>query len=245
MNEKRSKTIARIRDSESQNLIQSKSCLLGKSYNRPRSKHQIMSYDDKKIAGFLIFVGVAELILAVVISEAIYSGYNVGRQPMSDLGNWSLAGNSAAIYDVSVLLLGISAIVSAYYIQRTFKNRLFTSLLVITGVSSIGVGIVAEDVYLPLHGVFALIVFVLGAVTAIMSYKFEKSPLSHISVILGLVVLFASVLFILGRRSSGFYLGLGEGGIERLIIYPLWLWRLGFGAHLIGDSGKSATASEA
>jgi hypothetical membrane protein len=201
-----------------------------------------MNYDDKKIAGLLIFVGVAQLVLAVVISEAIYSGYSIGQQPMSDLGNWSLAGNSAAIFDVSVILLGMLAVVGAYFIQRIFKNRLFSSLLVITGVCSIGVGIVAENINLPLHSVFSVIVFVLGAVTAIMSYKFVKSPFSHISVILGALILLAFVLFILGRGRSGFYLGLGEGGMERLIIYPLLLWLLGFGAHLIGDSESSTTS---
>jgi hypothetical membrane protein len=204
-----------------------------------------MNYDDKKIAGLLIFVGVAQLVLAVVVSEAVYSGYSVGQQPMSDLGNWSLAGNSAAIFDVSVILLGMLSITSAYFIQRTFKNRLFTSLWVITGVSSIGVGIVAENIYLPLHGVFSVIVMVFGAVAAIISYRFQKSPLSYLSVILGAVMLSAMVLFILGRGSSGFYLGLGEGGMERFIIYPLWLWLLGFGAHLIGDSSETATTGKA
>jgi hypothetical membrane protein len=210
-----------------------------------QAQHQIMNYDNKKIAGFLIFVGVVQLVFAVVISEAIYSGYSVGQQPMSDLGDWSKAGNSAAVFNASVILLGILTIASAYFIQRTFKNGLFTSLLVITGVSSIGVGIVAEDIYLPLHSVFALIVFVLGAAAAIISYKFEKSPLSYVSVILGAVILLAFVLFVLGRGSSGFYLGLGEGGMERFIIYPLWLSLLGFGAHLIGDSSESATTSKA
>jgi hypothetical protein len=40
----------------------------------------------------------------------------------------------------------------------------------------------------------------------------------------------------LGQGDSAFYLGLGLGGIERVIIYPMALWLLGFGAYLIGDS---------
>jgi hypothetical membrane protein len=204
-----------------------------------------MNYDDKKIAGLLIFVAAAEFFLAVVISEAVYSGYSVGLQYMSDLGDWSKAGSSAAIFDVSLIFVGILAVVSAYFIQRAFKNRLFTYLFVIIGVCCTAVGIVAENVYLPLHSVFSLIVFLGWAVAAIMSYKFEKSPLSHVSVILGALMLLALVLFILGQGSSGFYLGLGKGGMERFIIYPGLLWMLGFGAHLIGDSSRSATTSKA
>jgi hypothetical membrane protein len=201
-----------------------------------------MNYDSKKIAGLLGFVGAIQFVLAVVICEAIYSGYSVGQQAMSDLGNWSLAGNSAAIFDVSLILSGMLTLASAYFIQRGFKNRLFSSLFVIIGIGSIGVGVVAEDISLPVHSVFALFVFVFGAASAIMSYKFEKSPLSYISAILGAVMLAALALFISG---PGFYLGLGLGGMERFIIYPFSLWSLGFGAYLIGESSDKIITSKA
>jgi len=82
--------------------------------------------NNKKIAGLLIFVGAVLLFLVVIICESIYSGYSVGQQFMSDLGNWSLAGNSAPIFNVSVILAGILGIASSFFIQRAFKNRLFT-----------------------------------------------------------------------------------------------------------------------
>ncbi len=199
-----------------------------------------MNYSDKRIAGLPFFVGVVQFVLAVVVSEAVYSGYSVGQQVMSDLGDWSLAGNSAVIFDVSVILLGIFVIVGAYFIQRIFKNRLFTSLVLMSGVGCVGGGLVAENIFLPLHLIFALVAFVFGASSAIMSYKFVKSPLSYVSVILGAVTLSAVVLSNLGYSvNSGFYLGLGFGGIERFIIYPVLLWVLGFGAYLIGDSGDT------
>jgi len=48
------------------------------------------------------------------------------------------------------------------------------------------------------------------------------------------------VLSLLGQRvSSSFALGLGTGGMERLVVYPLWLWTLGFGAYLIGESSDT------
>ena len=162
------------------------------------------------------------------------------------MGNWSLAGNSAAIFDVSIILLGMFVIVGAFFIQRIFKNRLFTSLGVMPGVGCVGVGVVAENISLPIHDVFALVTFVFVAASAIMSYKFEKSPLSYVSVILGSVTLLATVLLISGYNvNSGFYLGLGLGGMQRFIIYPILLGMLGFGAHLIGDSSDTATTSKA
>jgi hypothetical membrane protein len=203
-----------------------------------------MNYYNKKVAGLLFFVGVVQFVLAIVISEAVYSGYSVG-QYVSDLGDWNLAGNYAAIFNASIILSGMLIIAGAYFIQRGFKNRLFTSLLVISGVGTVAIGVVAENISFPMHSVFALIAMVFGLASVIMSYKFEKSPLSYVSVILGAVMLSAIILFMLGQGSSGFYLGLGLGGMERFITYPYYLWMLGFGAYLIGNSSDTATTSNA
>jgi hypothetical membrane protein len=203
-----------------------------------------MNYYNKKVAGLLFFVGVVQFVLAIVISEAVYSGYSVG-QYVSDLGDWNLAGNYAAIFNASIILSGMLIIAGAYFIQRGFKNRLFTSLLFIYGIGGVGVGLFAENISLPVHSVFALVAMVSGAASAIMSYKFVKSPLSYVSVILGAVSLLALVLFMLGQGSSGFYLGLALGGMERFIIYPVLLWMLGFGAYLIGNSSDTTTTSKA
>ena len=91
-----------------------------------------MDYDNKRVVGLLFVVAVVQYILVVVISEAVYSGYSV-QQYLSDLGDWSVAGNNAAIFNGSAVLWGIFLIAGAYYIQQIFKNRLFTSLLAISG----------------------------------------------------------------------------------------------------------------
>ena len=126
--------------------------------------------------------------------------------------------------------------------QRIFKNRLLTSLVVMSGVGCVGAGVVAENIFLPIHNIFALVTFVFAAASAIMSYKFVKSPFSRVSVILAAITLLATVLLISGYNvNSGFYLGLGLGGMQRFIIYPALLWMLGFGAYLIGDSSDTAS----
>jgi len=197
-----------------------------------------MNYDDKRIAGLLVFVGGVQFVLAVIISEATYSGYSVGKQVMSDLGNWSLDGNYAAIFNVSIILLGILGIVSTYFIQRAFKNRTFTILVALISISAVGVGVVAENVFLPVHDIFALVLWVSAALAAFMSYKFEKSPLSYVSVVLGAVIVVAVFFFSL----TDVHFGLGLGGLQRMINYPILLWLIGFGAYLIGDSNDRARA---
>ena len=196
---------------------------------------QLMDYDNKRVAGLLFVVAAVQYILLVVISEAVYSGYSV-QQYLSDLGDWSVAGNNAAIFNGSALLWGIFLIAGAYFIQQVFKNRLFTSLLAISGVGAVVSAVVSLNISFEVHGMFGLVAFLFGAAAAIMSYKLLKSPLCFISIILGAVTLLATVLFMLGQGNSDFYLGLGVGGIERFVVYPLLLWMLGFGAYLIGDS---------
>jgi hypothetical membrane protein len=200
----------------------------------------IMNWDNRKIAGLLLFVGVAQFILTKIVLETIYPGYLVGQQAISDLGNWGLAGNFAAVFSASAILLGVFIMAGAYFNGHGSKNRCFTALLAIAGVGNVVVGVVAENVIPSVHSIFALIMFASWAVAALLSYKFVKSPFSYVSVTLGAVSLLMLVLSLLGQRvSSSFALGLGMGGMERLVVYPLWLWTLGFGAYLIGESSDT------
>jgi hypothetical membrane protein len=200
----------------------------------------IVNWDNRKIAGLLLFVGVAQFILTKIVCETIYPGYLVGQQAISDLGNWGLAGNFAAVFSASAILLGVFIMAGAYFNGHGSKNRCFTALLAIAGVGNVVVGVVAENVIPSVHSIFALIMFASWAVAALLSYKFVKSPFSYVSVTLGAVSLLMLVLSLLGQRvSSSFALGLGTGGMERLVVYPLWLWTLGFGAYLIGESSDT------
>jgi uncharacterized membrane protein len=198
---------------------------------------QSQTMNDKRFVGLLFVVAVVQNVLALLTSEAVYSFYSVGRSLVSELGDWSLAGDNAVIFNASAVLYGLLIIAGAFYIRRVFKSRLFSALLAVNGVCSFVSGVVAMNISFEVHGTFSLIAFVGIMAAAFMSYKFVKAPLSYISVLLGALTLSAIVLFMLGRGNSDFYLGLGAGGIERFIIYPMALWLLGFGAYLIGDSG--------
>ncbi len=63
---------------------------------------------------------------------------------------------------------------------------------------------------------------------AIMSYRIVQSPLTYISVVLGALTLTDLILFTTGNNS-----GLGVGGMERMIVYPVFVWGLSFSGFLI------------
>jgi hypothetical membrane protein len=92
-----------------------------------------------------------------------------------------------------------------------------------------GVGIFPED-FSTIHFVVSLMAFLFGALSAIASYKFQKPPLSYFAIVLGLISLTALILF--GLKID---LGLGVGGMERMIAYPILLWAIGFGGYLIKE----------
>jgi len=185
-----------------------------------------MTYDSRKIAGLLLVVGGVLCVLGMIVAEALYPGYSASENYISDLG----VGPSALIFNSSVFLLGVLAVCAAYFMQKAFNFKLFSILTAITGIGAMGVGLFTEDAGV-IHAVFSLITFLFAGISAIVSYRLEKRPLSYLSVVLGGVSLVALVLF-----ASGFYLGLGKGGMERMIAYPALLWTIGFGGHIIGDS---------
>ena len=81
-----------------------------------------MKSDNRKIAGLLLFVGVAQFILTKIFCETIYPDYLVGQQAISDLGNWGLAGNFAAVFAASSILLGVFIIAGAYFTGKVPKT---------------------------------------------------------------------------------------------------------------------------
>jgi hypothetical membrane protein len=108
---------------------------------------------------------------------------------------------------------------------------------------AMGVGVFTEE-YRVAHGAVAFIAFLCAGLSALASYKALQKPFSIISIILGAISLGALFLYSAGFITSGsltsnivydsnFYLGLGPGGMERMIIYPTLMWITGLGGHLV------------
>jgi hypothetical membrane protein len=198
-------------------------------------------------AGAAIFVGAVQFGIFLIISEAVYSAYgplntsgsgntsgyiySVFANQVSDLGancrTTCTAVPSAYIINSSVILLGLLILVSAYYLHRAFGYKPATAIIALGGIGAMGVGLFPETTGI-WHGIFSLIAFLFTGLTAIVTARFQKPPMFFFSVILGLVTLGALVLYI-----GSNYLGIGQGGMERMIVYPVLLWAIGFGGHMM------------
>ncbi len=185
-----------------------------------------------------MFVGSVQFAIMLIVAEAIYANYSVSSNYISDLGVWSKP--SAVVFNPSIILFGILTMLGAYCFYRSSKMRGFCVMLGLAGLGGLGVGVFPEDTFLVsgfpvFHGIFALLSFLFGALAAIgSSYRAVRGPFRVLSILLGVGSLLALAFFFL--TASVGYLGLGVGGMERMVTYPTLLWTLGFGGYLLAPS---------
>ncbi len=182
-----------------------------------------------KMAGLLLFVGAAQFVVGLILAQARHPGYNVSENFISDLG----IGPAAVIFNLSVFVLGVMGVLSAYFVQRSIRKPLVAAFLGLTGLGAMGVGLFPEaGVFGGLaHTVSSLVTFLFAALWAIASYTLRRPPLTYFSVVLGIFSLAALTLF-----ATRNYLGLGQGGMELMIVYPVMIWAIAFGGYLMNHS---------
>ncbi|HYM40149.1 MAG TPA: DUF998 domain-containing protein [Thermoplasmata archaeon] len=191
-----------------------------------------MRYGDRTLTGLLFLLGSVQFLLAMVIGEGSLPTYSVSKNAISDLG----VGPTAALFNTSVLLLGLLTLGAAYFYHRTHGKLWITIPFLLAGVGPIGVGLFPETTG-AIHGIFALIAFLFGGLLAILISTRVTVPFRYVSILLGVVGLVALGLFVAQQ-----YAGIGFGGMERMIAYPVLLWGVAFGGYLLSTTEQSAPA---
>ena len=189
-----------------------------------------MALAPKQLAGTLLFIGTAQLMIFIIIAQALYPGYSISNNYISDLG----VGPTAMLFNTSALLCGILILASAYFCFEAFNDKIFSILLGIAGLGVAGVGLFPETM-LSLHIPFALLAFAIGPIAIFASHRVTKPPFSYLSMILGAFALLALALL-----HFRILFGIGVGGMERMIAYPILIWGAGMGGYLMSP-GKQLT----
>ena len=174
------------------------------------------------LAGFLIFMG-------IITGEIFYKAeFSVKDDYISELASktfFRLA--SASVFDYTMIIAGIMVIIGTWFVNKIFKKYLLTIPMALLGAGLACFGIFPGEI-LPMHDIFALIVFICGAMSAIVSFKVVKAPLRYIFACFGIIAL---ILLIFQKY---FTPALGVGGAERWLFYPVVFWITGMGAYLLG-----------
>jgi hypothetical membrane protein len=185
----------------------------------------------------LLILGSVQFILAMIVVQSKYPGYSLSQNYISDLGG----ANSpwALVFDASVIVLGICAIFGALLIWAAFPERpsrgIGLGFLLIAGIGAIGVGVFPETtpvLHGEMHSIVSAVAFI-GSGIGLTVLSSAMTPGPHwrysrpFTLLMGLVTLVATALFL-----PGVYLGLGPGGMERLIVAPILLWAIVEGTHI-------------
>ncbi len=176
--------------------------------------------------GALLFIGCTQFLTFLIVAESIYPGYSVSGNYISDLG----VGVAAPVFNSSVILIGILVVLAAYLGSEAFKSRVFRAFLALAGVGAVGVGLFPSNVPI-LHTLMSSITFVFAGLSAVYGFRVFKKWVGVFSLAAGVTSLAALILF-----ASGNYLGLGPGGMERLIVYPVLSWGLMISGVLLSKS---------
>jgi len=187
---------------------------------------------EKGTAGFMLFAGSLTLLFGIMFAEFTYPGYSVSLNYISDLGAHGVV--PAAFFNISIVIFGLCA-VYAGFLLRSSLDRAIGTLAIIAGLGATIVGIFNEGTITEIHYTGAFMAFFFGGVAVLLSAKrVFKSPMSYVFWVLGgMSLLFLIVFGINMALSEKNYLGLGVGGVERLVAYPIIFWALALGAYLV------------
>ncbi len=196
------------------------------------------SMNNRALAGAFMFVGAVQFMFGMLLSEFFYPGYSVSVNYISDLGamcrdTCTVYQPSAFIFNTSATFLGIFIILSAFCLWREFRSYLISIFIGLSGLGSFGIGLFPETAG-NLHDIVSLIALLFGGLSAIAVWKTVRNPFSYFSAFLGIVSFAALVSF-----GSNNYLGLGLGGMERIIAYPVLFWAIGFGGYLMASQDST------
>jgi len=183
------------------------------------------------LAGFFIFMG-------IITGEIFYTADFSARD--NYIGELALKTDfrqaSAAIFDYTMIAAGLMVMIGTWFVNKIFKKYLLTIPMALLGTGLTCFGVFPGQ--LLTYNIFALIVFLCGSMSAIVSFKIVSTPLRYIFACFGII----SLIFLMFQKH--FILTLGVGGAERWLFYPVIFWIIGMGAYLLGikDGHKNTLA---
>lgn len=202
-----------------------------------------MFFDAKGIdriawAGAMLFLAGTVALMGIITAEAFYPGYNTADNMISDLGateppNSIIVQPSSNIFSASMALCGLLVIGATLLLHGKHRMWSVTLPMAAFGFGVLGVGIFNGS-WGTIHALFAMTTFIGGGIAAVMTFRIVEAPFRYVTVALGatsLLVLFSYIF--MGDNSP--FMELGEGGLERWVAYPVLLWALGLGGHIMGQ----------
>jgi hypothetical membrane protein len=200
-----------------------------------------------RLAGALMLVAGAVILMGIITAEALYpAAYTTGGNEISDLGGTEppeglVLQPSATIFDLAMIVSGVLLLGAALGLQAGLGRMPVTLAVAAVGVGALGVGIFPGNTG-GIHGLFAMLTFIGGGIAAIVTARVTQPPFRFLSALLGIIALATLGSYILLGDGSPLA-GLGIGGIERWVAYPIVIWVIGFGGYLSAWTGRPSAGT--
>ncbi|HEX3272175.1 MAG TPA: DUF998 domain-containing protein [Ktedonobacterales bacterium] len=207
------------------------------------------SYWTKITVGALLLVATSEFFAAQIIAQLAWPSYSVSQYDISALGvtecgPYTNGSGGLTFYACSPLhmvmnagfiLLGVLTIAGVLLTRSIWPQRRLTSvgvaLVAVSGLGAALSGLFPANVNLGFHVLGALLNFLTASVGLLLlgiGARKQNGRLAAWSIALGLTTIAGLILY-----NSQNFLGLGPGGMERVIGYPSVVWDIGLGAALL------------
>jgi hypothetical membrane protein len=199
-------------------------------------------YKQHPYVGPVIWMTSAQFfIVQLVVALGWPTGYSVRNNTISDLGITE-CGEFAGRYvcspwyswmNASLVLLGFSMILGSLLLYHQFGrntgSKLGFFLMGIGGFGTAVVGLFPANVASFMHGFGAFLPFFVGNISLIFlgANLYLNRLFRFFTIFIGVFSLTAFLLF-----TSGNYLGIGIGGMERLVAHPQTIWLIIFGYYV-------------
>jgi hypothetical membrane protein len=194
---------------------------------------------------WLVVVGSAQFFVAMAVEQALRPGYfdvGIGSNTISDLGVNIHGWGYDWIFNGSVMALGIMGCLGIALLYPVFpKNGRTYPAAYLLGLGCLGaicIGIFTESSTAmngDAHDFFSVWTFGFAnigllAMGIAMWGDREWGRQALLTTALGALSVVALAIYIQNELSKGTYLGLGEGGLERVVAFPVLLWVIYVGA---------------
>ena len=198
----------------------------------------------RRTAGLALSLAGVVILMGSITAEALHPGpYSTHADTLSHLGaseppDSTVVQPSAWIFDGTMLVSGALILLAAWCLHRALRRKPVTVPTALLGLGVLGVGVFPLT-NPAMHTVFALLAFYSGGIAVLLSARITPSPFRQLWTVLGIISLVAISLgvFALDWRPVA---ALGEGGIERWNSYPIVLWMVAFGSHLLPAGTRRA-----
>ena len=189
-------------------------------------------------AGALFVVAGAVVLMGIITAESLHPGpYTTAGNEISDLGGTrppeSLVFQpTATIFNVTMLAAGALTLAGAALLHLGLGRLMATIPVALLGAGVLLVGVFPGPTGTP-HALAAQLAFISGGLAGILVGAVVTPPFRYLSIALGGIALFTLVSYMLLGDGAPLA-GLGIGGLERWIAYPVVIWLVAFGGWLLG-----------